>query len=196
MRKSINFLIGLLSISLFLNLLLALSYHDATQDKRQLVNEMCATITLSGISASSRLDEALEASDRRLILMAGIEIEQLSSILESSISKELGVKNTYGPGSLASLAELIIWGGSTNGVSPLGSPNDTTPLSLDEIEMIKSISSALKKLALSFYDESVTENTYMYENRSHSNITAVNRALLTLQTDTESIFENNRKRIY
>lgn len=143
----------------------------------------------SSISASSRLDEALESSDRRLILMAGIKIEQLSGILESSVSKELGVQNTYGPGSLASLAELIIWGDSTNGVPPLGSPNNNTPLSSYEIEIIKNISSALKKLALSFYDESVTENTYMNVIRSHSNITTINYALLTLQTTTGSIFE-------
>lgn len=129
------------------------------------------------------------SSDRRLILMAGIKIEQLSGILESSVSKELGVQNTYGPGSLASLAELIIWGDSTNGVPPLGSPNNNTPLSSYEIEIIKNISSALKKLALSFYDESVTENTYMNVIRSHSNITTINYALLTLQTTTGSIFE-------
>ena len=109
MRKRIHFLIVLLLISLFLNLVLALSYHDALQDERQLIDELCGSITLSSISASSRLDEALESSDRRLILMAGIKIEQLSGILESSVSKELGVQNTYGPGSLASLAELIIW---------------------------------------------------------------------------------------
>lgn len=189
MKKRIHFLIVLLLISLFLNLVLALSYHDAVQDERQLIDELCGSITLSSISASSRLDEALESSDRRLILMAGIKIEQLSGILESSVSKELGVQNTYGPGSLASLAELIIWGDSTNGVPPLGSPNNNTPLSSDEIEIIKNISSALKKLALSFYDESVTENTYMNVIRSHSNITTINYALLTLQTATGSIFE-------
>ena len=177
MRKRIHFLIVLLLISLFLNLVLALSYHDALQDERQLIDELCGSITLSSISASSRLDEAL------------IKIEQLSGILESSVSKELGVQNTYGPGSLASLAELIIWGDSTNGVPPLGSPNNNTPLSSDEIEIIKNISSALKKLALSFYDESVTENTYMNVIRSHSNITTINYALLTLQTATGSLFE-------
>ena len=142
MRKRTHFLIVLLLISLFLNLVLALSYHDAAQDERQLIDELCGSITLSSISAS-----------------------------------------------LASLAELIIWGDSTNGVPPLGSPNNNTPLSSYEIEIIKNISSALKKLALSFYDESVTENTYMNVIRSHSNITTINYALLTLQTTTGSIFE-------
>lgn len=143
MRKRIHFLIVLLLISLFLNLVLALSYHDALQDERQLIDELCGSITLSSISASSRLDEALESSDRRLILMAGIKIEQLSGILESSVSKELGVQNTYGPGSLASLAELIIWGDSTNGVPPLDLPTITlhslqTKLRLSKIYLLLS----------------------------------------------------------
>lgn len=189
MKKHIYFLLGFLIISLFLNLILALSYHNAAQDERKLIDELCGSITLSSISASSRLDEALESSDRRLILMAGIKIEQLTGILESSVSKELGVQNTYGPGSLSSLAELIIWGDSACGIAPFGSPNNNTPFSSDEIEIIKNISSALKELALSFYDESVTENTYMNEARSHSNITAINDALFTLQTTTGSIFK-------
>ena len=186
MKKRTIFALVLL---IAINLILGLLYHNALRDKEKVINELCGTITLSCIAASSRLDEAMESADRRLILMAGIEIEELSGLLGSSVSMELGVHNTYGQGSLSSLAELIIWGDSTCDIAPLGSPNNNTPLDSDEITIIKNISSALKEVALSFYDESVTENTYMNETRSHSNISAINYALLVLQTTTGSIFE-------
>lgn len=189
MEKGKKFLVSLLVISLSLNLILCIRYYKFTQNIQQQVNELCGTITLLSIEASSRLDEALETNNRRFALMAGIKLEQLSGLLGSSISFELGVHNTYGSGSLSSLAELIIWGNPTLEFSPLGSPNESTPFSTSEIAVMENISAGLKKFALSFYSESATENTYMNEPRSYSNIGAVNLALLTLQNATKDIFD-------
>lgn len=186
--KAARLLVGLLIVSLLLDFALIALYIKEKQRDEKIINELCGSITLSSISASSRLDEALENNNRRFALMAAIEIEQLSGLLESGVSKELGVQNTYGPGSLSSLSELIIWGDSTLGIDPIGSTDDAQFHS-NEIDIITRISVALKEFALYFYDPSVDENTYMYESRAHSSIKAINDALSTLQFTARDIFE-------
>ena len=185
-RKKI--FIYLFILSTCINLTLCLLYHNAVQKKEKLVNELCGSITLSCIGACSRLDEGLEKNDRRLILIAGIKINQLTGLLESGTSLELGVKNTFGTGSLSSLSELIIWGNSDLNLEPIGRPNDNKPFTTNEVAIIKTISSSLKKLALFFYDESVNENTYMKVSRSYNTISAINDSLLMLQSSTGNLF--------
>ena len=181
----------LLAVSLSTNLILGILYCQSTKRTQQLVSELCGEITLSGLEASSRLDEALETNNRHLALIAGIKLEQLSGLLKSNVSLELGVQNIYGPGSLSSLAELIIWGDSTLDLSPIGRINDQTPFSTSEIAIMEKISSALKELSLSFYPKTVTENTYMNEVRLHSTITAINTALKALESTTSDIFNTH-----
>lgn len=186
MRK--NFLFLLLVISLFLNLIFGTLYYKSAQNSQRLIDELCGTITLLSIEASSRLDEALETNNRSLALMAGIGLERLVGLLGSSVSLELGIQNTYGPGSLSSLSELIIYGDSTIDFSSCGLLSNDTQFSTNEIFVIEEISAGLKEFALSFYSKSVTENTYMNERRSHSSISAINDALLALQNTTKCIF--------
>ena len=163
--------------------------YQTKHDNQRLIDELCGTITLSSIGASSRLDEAIETNNRRLALMAGNELMKLSGLLNSSVCLEMGVQNVYGSGSISSLAELIIWGDETMHITSIGSPNDKTPFSTHEIEIMEQISAALKSSALTFYSEKATVNTYMHEERAYSDIHTVNRALTSLQGATESIFE-------
>lgn len=185
MRKKLGVLLG---ISLVISLLLGFMLYKSEHDNKRLAEELCGTITLSSIGASSRLDEAIEADDRRLALMAGNELMKLSGLLNSSVCLEMGVQNVYGSGSLSSLAELIIWGDDALNVASIGRPDDDTPFSAQEIKIMEQMSTALKGFGLAFYSEETTLNTYMHEERSYSDIHAVNRALTSLQDAMEPIF--------
>lgn len=176
----------LLIASLAVNLLLGVLLYQAKENDQNRVGSLCGSYTLSCIHASSRLNEAMETNSRQKALMAGHELMQLSDRL--LVYQDMDVHYVYGPGSLCSLAELIIWGNDEMGIASIGRPDDDTPFSAQEIEIMEKMSAALKSSALTFYPKDTTIDTYSTTERLYSSINAVNRALADLQDAAKSIF--------
>ena len=191
-KRIVRVLVVLLTFSLMINFSLGCSSQVAKANEQELIVELCANITYSGTLASARIDQALENNDRKLALMAGVEICKLNGLIDSFVSREMGVRNTWGDGSLSSLADLIIFGNKSMELLPIGRSENSMPFTSCEVDVLQTISFGLKEFSLSFYPEYVTEKNYMHEPRLYSDINTINSALTELKNTTEHVINSGK----